>query len=223
MGKKVRVLFCRVLLVLLTAVLIVFITFPVMKVMNSSCPVIIKDKEMNYYRGDKLFICGDIIICSRDSEYTKDRSTLPEEDRSRHSFKILSMKDIVVIEILHDEEISTSAVLPVNSQYLGRYNIKLQGHDGILVIGVSKERIYATIRFPKWGKGAVEYLKGIRIASGDVKFIRSASTPEEIKRLGANYLFKQKFSGTYSSSGKIIKGFMVNDRGEKHEWEAFRK
>jgi hypothetical protein len=223
MDEKKRKLFTLILLLTLSAAVIILITLPLVKVINSSYSVIIKDKNMNYFRAGNLFICGNTIICRRDSESVQDRAMIPEEDRSRYSYKILSMQEIISIEILQDEDAAQIELSAVNPRYLGRYKILLQGHEGILVLGVSKDRIYGTVRFPQWGKGAVEYLKGVRISSGEVRFLRSASTPEEIKRLGANYLFKQKFSGTYSSTGKVIKGFMINDRREKYEWEAMRK
>ncbi len=223
MDKRKKVILSRVLLIILTATVILLISLPVFKVYNSSYSVIIKDKQMNYYRAGNLFICGNTIICRRSYDSVKDRSMLPEDDRSRYSFRILSMYDIISIEILQDEDAAVIELSAVNPQYLGKFKIQLQGHEGILVLGLAKDRIYGTVKFPQWGKGAVEYLKGVRISSGEVRFLRSASTQEEIQRLGANYLFKQKFSGTYSSSGKVIKGFMINDRGEKYEWEAARK
>jgi hypothetical protein len=223
MEVKRKELLTRVSLLILSGTLFFLIALPVFKVINSSYSVIIKDKNMNYFRAGNLFILGNTIICKRNSESVQDRSMIPEEDRSGYSYKILSMQEIISIEILQDEAATVIESSAVSPQYLGRFKIKLQGHEGILVIGVSKERVYGTVRFPQWGKGAVEYLKGVRISSGGVRFLRSASTPEEIKRLGANYLFKQNFSGTYSSSGKVIKGFMINDRGEKHEWEALKK
>ncbi|HNX23970.1 MAG TPA: hypothetical protein PKG60_07950 [Spirochaetota bacterium] len=223
MDEKKKVLLSRLSLLFITAALILLIALPAAQVLNSSYSVIIKDKDMNYYRGRNIFICGNTIICRKDSESVKDKSMIPDEDISRYSFKILSMKKIISIEILQDDDAAPADVSAVNPQYLGKFKIQLQGHEGILILGVSKEHVYGTVRFPQWGKGQVEYLKGTRISSGEVRFTRSASTPEEIRRLGANYLFKQKFSGTYSASGKVIKGYMINDRGEKHEWEAVRK
>lgn len=223
MDAKKKSLLFRITFVLLAAAVILLIAVPVVKVLSSSYTVIIKDRDMNYYRAGNIFICGNTVICRIDSVSAKEKSMLPEEDRSRFSFKILSMQNIADIEIVQDEDTAADQALPVHPGHLGRFKINLQGHEGILVLGISKERVYGSVRFPQWGKGAVENLKGIRISSGEVKFTRSASTPEEMKRLGANYLFKQKFSGKYNSSGKVIKGFMTNDRGETHEWEAVRK
>jgi len=223
MNEKTKKLASRISLTLLSIIVILFITLPVVKVINSPVSIIIKDKEMNYYRGANLFICGNTIICRIDSISAREKSKLPEEERYRYHFKLLSMNDIQSIEILHVEEGGSDEPSPVNPANLGRFKIKLQGHEGILVLGVSKDRVYGTVRFPLWGRGAVEYLKGLRISSGEVRFTRSASTADEMKRLGANYLFKQNFSGTYSSSGRVIKGFMVNDRKEKYEWEAEKR
>ena len=38
---------------------------------------------------------------------------------------------------------------------------------GIFCLGVSDERVYGTVRFPLWGKGATETLKGLRIRGGE--------------------------------------------------------
>ncbi len=223
MEEKRKKILLKVTIIILTMFLILLIALPVVKVLNSSYSIIIKDKDQNYYRGVNLFVCGNTVICKRDSESVKERSMLPDEDRSRYSYKFISMHDVISIEIVPDDETPADEALPVHQQHLGKFKIHLQGHEGILILGVSKDRVYGTVRFPSWGKGAVETLKGVRVNSGGVKFLRSASTPEEIKRLGANYLFKQKFSGSFNPTGKIIKGFMVNDRGEKYEWEAERK
>lgn len=221
---KKRVLFW-LSFTLLAVIALLLIIIPIVKVMNSSYSVIIRDREMNYFRGERIFICGDTIILKKDPVAVKNRSDLPQPGSSRYSLKMMSMNDVAEIEIVSGDSIvndedNTQAVKP---HLLGRYKIQLQGHEGTLVLGVSKERVYGTVRFPQWGKGAVETLKGIKIGSSGIKFIRAASNQTEARRLGANYLFRQNFSGTYNSSGSTIKGFMVNDRGEKHEWEAVKK
>ncbi len=224
MDKKKKDVLNKVALILLSVSLIFLIALPIVKVMTSSYTVIIHDKDLNYYRGGNLFICGSTIIVKRDSESVKNKTSLPSPDSGRFYYTILSMDNIISIEIIQEEDDEDKEILPVPVQYLGRYKIILQGHEGILVLGVSKkQQVYGSLRFPGWAKGAVEYLKGVRISSGGVRFTRSASTPEEIRRLGANYLFKHNFSGKYSSSGKVIKGIMTNDRKERHEWEAERK
>lgn len=224
MDKNKKDVLNKAALILISASLILLIAFPIVKVMTASYQVIIYDKELNYYRGGNLFICGSTIIVKRDSESVKNKTSLPMADAGRFYYTILSMNDIISIEIVQNEDDAEKDILPVPVEYLGRYKIRLQGHEGTLVLGVSKDqRLYGSVRFPGWGKGAVEYLKGVRISSGGVRFTRSASTPEEIRRLGANYLFKHNFSGKYNTSGKVIKGIMTNDRGERHEWEAVKK
>lgn len=223
MDKNKRDLLIRLTLVTLSAALIFLIVLPVVKAANSSYSVIIKDKEFNYYRGGNLLICGSTVILKKDTESVKDKSSLPELNRGRFYYSMLSMNDILSIEIVQEDDTGEADIAPVPTQYLGRFKIHLQGHEGILTLGVSKERVYGTVKFPGWGKGVVEYLKGVRVSSTDVRFTRSASTPEEIRHLGANYLFKQNFSGKYSSTGRVIKGIMTNDRGERHEWEAVKK
>ncbi len=223
MEMKKKLLLYRISIAVLLSVVVILIAVPVFKVLNSSVQAIIKDKDMNYFRVEKVYICGSTLICRADSESAGERSKLPEVDRSRFSFKIFSIPDIVSIEFLQEEDTAVEDSAPVHAMRLGKFKIHLQGHEGILFLGVSDERVYGTVRFPQWGKGAVETLKGLRISGGEIKFTRSASTQKEVQRLGANYLFKQKFSGTYSSSGKVIKGFMVNDRGEKYEWEAEKR
>lgn len=223
MEEKKKKSICRTVLLLLAIVIFLLIAIPFFNVISSSYSVIIKDRELNYYRAGNVFICGSIIICKRGAESAREKTMLPPGDRAAYSYIILSMNDIISIEIEQNIDTETAEIPSVNPQYLGRYRILLQGHEGVMVLGVSKERVYGTVRFPKWGRGAVEYLKGVKISGGGLRFTRSAATSDEIKRLGANYLFTQKFSGSYSSAGKVIKGFMTNDRGEKYEWEAVRK
>lgn len=219
--KKLRVY--PVIIAVISVVLVILIFVPVIKTMNSSYTVIIKDRSMNYFRAGGLFICGSTVICRREAASSGDIQSLPEENRPGSYLTVMSMDNILSIEVVNGEERDETDAADVRPEFLGSYKIELQGYDGILYLGVSKEKVYGTVRFPKWAKGARETLRGVRINSGGIKFTRSASTPAEMKRLGANYLFRQKFTGTYGSSGRIIKGYMINDRGERHEWKAKRK
>ena len=87
MEAKKKVLLYRVMTVLLLSAVIFLIAFPVVKVLNSQYRVIIKDKDMNYYRAGNVFICGNTLICKRDSEPVKERSLLPEEKQVRVLFQ----------------------------------------------------------------------------------------------------------------------------------------
>ena len=98
----------------------------------------------------------------------------------------------------------------------------VQGHRGVLYLREKNNKLHGTIRFPKWGNGAVEYLRSVSIGDGRIKFTRSANSAKEINRLGANYYFTQRFYGKYSASGNKIEGNFFNDRKEKHIWEGSR-
>lgn len=223
MEDKKNIKVYRIAIVILSVFLVVLAVLPVIKTMNAPYTVVVKDKDMNFFRAKNLFICGNTVYCSRETGTVKDRHMLPEDNKSGYHFSVMSLDNIISIEIIHGEDGDGPESAAVQPEHLGSFKIRLQGHEGVLILGQSENRVYGTVRFPGWAKGAAETLKGVRINSGSVMFTRSASTPAEMKRLGANYLFKQKFTGTYSSSGKVIKGYMINDRNERHEWDAKKK
>lgn len=203
------------------ALILLFLLIPVLMVSISHGEYIITFNDDRGVSARKIFICGDTVICMKGSESGEEKSA---DTGNEYSLSILSMKDIKKIEkLLPETETPAADTLNIDPVYLGNFTIRLQGYTGKLRLYKNRDRISGTVQFPDWGNGKVEYLKGISIGSGRIRFIRSANTEAEMRRLGANSYFTQKFSGTYGNSGKTISGFLVNHRNEKHQWDAQRE
>lgn len=216
-NKKER----KKLIYIISLIIAVFIVLPLSMTMFASYTAIVEDLDGNYYKAKNIFICGNILISRKNSESSVKKSEVLQAEPAAYSWSFRSMSEIRNIEIIPrpDDSETTGAVDPM---YLGRFDVVVQGHAGVLYLREKDDKLYGTIRFPKWGKGAVEYLRGVNIGNGRIQFSRSANAVKEINRLGANYYFTQKFYGTYSASGKKIEGHFINDRKEKHLWEANR-
>ncbi len=201
-----------------TALILFFVLIPVMMVCISHGEYTITFNDDRGVRARKIFICGDTVICMTGAETGEGKTA---DTGNEYSLSTLSMKDIKKIEQLVPEtETPAGDTLNVDPVYLGNFSIRLQGYTGKLRLYKNKDRISGTVQFPDWGNGKVEYLRGISISGGGIRFTRSANTEAEMRRLGANSYFTQKFSGTYSNSGKTIRGFLINHRNEKHQWDA---
>lgn len=214
---KKAILFAAAILLLLIAGV-----FPVFMSLTSSYTVIVEDRDKNFYKGKNLFICGNTMILRRDPAAALKKADAVKSEPSSYRLSFRSMNEIRNIEIIPDPDDEEGIQGTVDPKYLGRYNVLVQGHPGVLFLREKDGKIYGTVRFPRWGNGAVEYLKGVQIADGKIRFTRSANSQQEIRRLGANYFFTQRFYGTYSASGRKIEGHFFNDRKEKHIWEGNR-
>jgi hypothetical protein len=200
----------------------VLIIFPCIITVFSSYTVIVEDRDGNYYRAKNILILGNSMISRRDPESSVKKSDALKAEPASYSLSYRSMMEIRNIEIIPGPDEDSEIEGIVDSRYLGRYNVIVQGHSGVLYLREKDGKLYGSMRFPKWGKGAVEYLRRVRISYGKIRFTRSANSSKEIKRLGANYYFTHRFYGTYSKSGKKIEGYFINDRKEKHLWEGSR-
>ncbi|HOP62380.1 MAG TPA: hypothetical protein PK358_09615 [Spirochaetota bacterium] len=209
-------------IILPVTVIIIFSALPALLTLFSAGDFIITDKNSHYARAKKLFICGSRIICLKGEEESRSKLELSDPEETSYSLSLIPLGEIRLIEILPDDSNSDDTAGTVNRRYLGTYKIRLQGYTGILRLRQNKDRITGTVRFPDWANGKTEYLKYIRIRGKKIYFTRSANSDREIRRLGANSYFTQKFSGTYSSSGRYIKGFLINHRKERHQWDAER-
>jgi len=181
---------------------------------------VIKDTEGQYFYAKRIIILGNSIISFSGRKYSFKKLIKMDPSDTDYSFSKHSLDDIEQIifkDFIEEEDVN------ISKKYLGTYKIQLQGHRGYLRLYIKKNRLKGYVRFTTWGKRAHEYLKKVSIKNGKIFFIRSANSPKEINRLGANSYFTQKFSGKYSQNGKIIKGFMKNNRGERHIWDAKKK
>ncbi len=200
----------------------VLIILPCIITVFSSYTAIVEDRDGNFYRAKNILILGNSIISRRDPESSPKKSDTLKAEPASYSLSYRSMNEIRNIEIFPGPDEDSEIEGAVDAKYLGRYNVIVQGHPGILFLREKDGKLSGTMRFPKWGKGAVEYLRGVRIDNGKIRFTRSANSAKEIKRLGANYYFTHRFYGTYSKSGNKIEGYFINDRKEKHLWEGSR-
>jgi hypothetical protein len=183
--------------------------------------VLVKDTAGNFYRARSLMIAGPVVICSRDpSNFTTRKAALDSASAERKPSAVF-MKNIAFIEIMAapDEGEGLTAWQPGLKDYIGDYVVNAAGNHGYLSLRASGGAVYGSLRFPGWGRGATEYLKGVRIAGGKIYFTRSVTTQQELKRVGANAYFTQQYSGEYFQSGGLIRGYYTVN-GQRKYWEA---
>lgn len=183
--------------------------------------VLVKDTAGNFYRARSLIIAGPVIIYSRDPANHATRKAALDSATEERKLSAVSMKGIAFIEIVSgpDEGTGLAAWQPGLKDYIGDYVVNAAGNHGYLSLRASGGAVYGSIRFPGWGRGATEYLKGVRIGGGKIYFIRSVTTPQELKRVGANAYFTQQYYGEYFQSGSLIRGYYTV-QGQRKQWEA---
>jgi hypothetical protein len=214
----------HLLIIIPSALIFLLLLTTVSLTLINSNHYIITHKDDRAVRGKKIFIFGDTVICMKGSVEETDKTKLPAIEQSTYSLSILSLKELRLIEIEEPaEESEVPGNGPVDIKHLGSYRIQLQGYTGKLRLYKNKDKISGTVRFPDWANGKTEYLKYMRISGDRISFTRSATTDAEVSRLGANSYFTQKFSGRYSDGGSSIKGYLVNHRKERHQWDAVRE
>ena len=185
--------------------------------------VLVKDTDGNFYRARSLIVAGPIALCSRDPADYPNRKAALESATEGGRLSAVSMNRIAFIEIMAapDEGEGLGAWQPGLKDLVGDYVVNAAGNHGYLSLRTSGGAVYGTIRFPDWGRGATEYLKGVSISGRKIYFTRSVTTPQELKRVGASAYFTQLYSGEYFQSGKLIKGFYMV-QGQRKQWEARR-
>jgi hypothetical protein len=183
--------------------------------------VLVKDTDGNFYRARSLVVAGPAVLCSRDpADYTTRKAALESASEERR-LSVVSMKRIYFIEVMAaaDEGEGLGAWQPGLKDLIGDYVVNAAGNHGYLSLRASGRTVYGTVRFPDWGRGATEYLKGVSISGRKIYFTRSVTTAQELKRVGANAYFTQVYSGEYYQSGKLIKGYYTV-QGQRKPWEA---
>ncbi len=108
-----------------------------------------------------------------------------------------------------------------NKRYIGRYQIRMTGFQGDLVIQNRGGVFAGTIRFDNWGKGQAQALKNVIITGRKIYFIRSITTGEELEKFGAKRYFQQEFYGRFSEDGRLVRGYF-KDSGGQNSWEGRR-
>ena len=215
--KKINSNIAAVVTGILLVIVILFIT-----AVLSKYEAVIKDTDGKFYHARALFIAGSALVCRRDTTVYTTKSNAREGKDTTSMFSLFIMKNIEFIEIFSTRE-EPIAGLPSRqlglNDYMGDFSVNAAGNQGSLSLRAGKGFIYGTIQFPNWGKGATEYLKNVRIVNGQIYFTRSATTQEEIRRLGASASFVQEYSGEYFRSGNLIKGYYTV-YGERKLWDA---
>lgn len=214
--KKFRIAF-----IVISVIILALLLMPVIRTACASHSGLLLDTQGNYSMIQNIHLCGETLICRKSSFSSQQRNAALSDETGKFSLSIISLRTIKSIEFIQplDEETGESAEKNI---LLGRFKINVQGHEGTLVLYEEEGKIHGTVRFPGWANGATEYLKNVKISDNRISFTRSATTLKEMRRLGANNLFTQNFSGNYSKSGKRIWGQFINDRREKYQWEAVK-
>ncbi len=204
----------------LIAVIIILLVLPVVMTMSSSYQVIISNSQSQYFNAKALIITGNKILCLKGSSVYQTRETALKSEETNYTPAVLNVTDYILIEIItRHEEIAKDG--EIHGKYLGVYQVIVTGHPGYLYLSSKDGQLYGSIQFPKWANGVYEPLKNVYFSKGKINFTRSVTTPQEMKRVGANNYFVQQYSGDYSENGKIIKGFYIKD-GTSQLWEAIR-
>jgi len=195
----------------------------VIMTVSAGYDVLVKEKS-GFYRARSLFIAGNAIICFRDPEFHATKREALDTTEENWSLYVSSMKDVQAIEFYQADDDSDPALGEWKAtlrDYVGDYQINAAGNRGFLSLRAGGGRVYGTVRFTDWGRGATEYLKSLQIGGGKIYFIRSVTTAQELKRVGGNAYFVQRYSGEYIKSGRMIKGFYTV-YGSRKEWEAIK-
>jgi hypothetical protein len=183
--------------------------------------VLIAGSDSRFFRGKKILLFGNTLICIRDSEsYRTRREALGVLDPD-YRLALIPVNKVKRIEILWESSTEDRDLSGIPGKYIGGYRIVASGHKGVLNLFVSKGKLYGSLKFPEWGNGVWEYLKYIRISNNRITFTRSITTAKELKRIGASSYFIQRYSGAYTQNGKKIKG-TYTVRGTRNRWEAVR-
>jgi hypothetical protein len=183
--------------------------------------VLIMDSHSKFYRGKKIFLMGNTLICIRDRGSYKTRREALEVLDPDYRLALIPVHKVKRIEIIPESPDDDQDISGIPGKFIGGYRIVASGHKGILNLFVSKGKLYGSVKFPEWGKGVWEYLKYIRISNNRITFTRSITTAKELRRIGAQSYFIQRYSGTYSQNGKVIKG-IYTVRSTRNQWEAVR-
>lgn len=195
----------------------------IIMILSAGYDVLVKDAS-GYYRARSLFIAGNVFFCSRDEASYPTKKQAVDSLAAGTDLSFISMKQVEFIEIVWRGDETGPALgewQATLKDYIGDYQMNAAGNRGFLSLRASGSYVYGTVRFPDWGRGATEYLKNVRIAGGKIYFTRSATTAQELRRIGGNASFVQQYSGEYLQSGRMIRGFYTV-YGARKTWEAVK-
>jgi hypothetical protein len=185
--------------------------------------VIVKDGDLSHFRARIIALSGNAVLLIRNSRRHDSRKGAFEDRDSAYLPSVRALDSIAQIEVLPDEDGEdlvggVSAARPI---HLGNFRINAAGNEGFLYLRAKDGVPFGSIRFPGWGNGAFEPLKGVWIAEDRIRFIRSVTTAEEMRKTGAQAAFVQEYFGAYREGGNVIEG-NYRVRGRLKSWYAFR-
>ncbi len=205
----------------LAVIALILMTTALVTALLPEYSVLIVDSGSRYARGKKILLIGNTLICIRDSESYRTRNEALGVLDPDYTLSLIPVHTLRRIEIIPESSDEDQDISGIPGKYIGGYRIVASGHKGILNLFVSRGRLYGSVKFPQWKNGVWEYLQYIRIGNNRISFTRSITTAKELKRTGADAYFTQRYSGTYSQEGKVIKGFYTVS-GLRKQWEAVR-
>ncbi|HSV96044.1 MAG TPA: hypothetical protein VLM75_03815 [Spirochaetota bacterium] len=200
--------------------LAVLAALPLILSIASSQRALVRETGGAFYLVRSCTIAGKHLLCLRTAEsFTSKKAALESPDAGLRP-ALISMETVAFIEILHEappEPEAESGLVP--AAYLGTYRINASGNPGYLFLGAKEGYVYGSLRFPEWGRGVAEPLKGVYIRGNTIRFTRSITTPAERERTGATTYFTQVYTGEYRDGGRTIQGrYMVG--GSPRMWDA---
>lgn len=200
--------------------LAMLVALPPFLMLSSSQSALVRDTGGAFYLMRSYTIAGNHLLALRTAETHASRKAALESPEVPFRPALISMETVAFIEIIPDAPAEPEAGYgPVPAAYLGTYRINASGNPGYLYIGAGNGIVYGSVRFPEWGKGVAEPLKGVYIRGNIIRFTRSIATPSERERTGAPAYFTQVYTGEYRDGGRVIQGrYMVG--GSPRMWEA---
>ncbi len=186
--------------------------------------LLIRDDTGSYFRARTIFVAGGLVLCSRERPGFATRADALRGPAADSGISLISLKHVQLIEFIGGPDAEGPGLAgwnPSLKDLIGDYNMNAAGNRGYLALRTYGGAVYGTVRFPEWGRGATEYLKNLTIANGRISFVRSATTKQELSRLGAASPFIQVYSGEYLRSGGFIRG-VYTVQGQSKSWDAVR-
>ncbi|HNU91955.1 MAG TPA: hypothetical protein PKO25_08785 [Spirochaetota bacterium] len=189
-------------------------------VLLSNQRALVRGTDGAFYVARKIVIAGDRLFCLRSAESHSTRKAALDSRDEGSKPAMARLVEVAFIEIIPETpSASDEAAGAVPMAYMGTYRINASGNPGYLTIGARNGALYGSVRFPEWGRGAVEPLKGLYIRGKFIGFTRSITTPAERERTGSHVYFTQVYTGEYRDNGRVIQGrYMVG--GSPRMWHA---
>lgn len=184
-----------------------------------SRPVIVHFTSGEYSRADGLLVIADRALLRMDSERFKTRDDAFKSDPLSPGWGLWSLSAIMTLEFLEKEQ--QKKISDQDIPYTGTWRIDAEGNPGYIFLTFQNDRYEGTIRFPQYAHGVTEPMRNIAVTGRKITFTRSASTSNELKRMGISTPFKQEYTGWFNTAGNYVKGQYVIP-GSIRNWSGYR-